>query len=60
MIEEEKIKMIAQQLLPSFIPKDAKIGQLTFNFTVPPTANCEVKFERDKDGKWLFLSGKTV
>ncbi|WP_146186515.1 hypothetical protein [Pedobacter sp. HMWF019] len=52
MIKEEQIKMIAETLLPGFIPKDQNIKELSFHFTVPPGQSFKVFFERKNKSEW--------
>ena len=51
-LSDQQIKLIAESLLPSFIPKDANESFLTFNFTAEGN-HYLVEFKRE--GKnWLF------
>ncbi|WP_316837623.1 hypothetical protein [Pedobacter nutrimenti] len=52
MIKEEQIKMIAETLLPGFIPKNQDAKELTFHFTVPPGQSFKVFFERKNNSEW--------
>jgi hypothetical protein len=52
MIKEEQIKMIAETLLPGFIPKNQDEKELSFHFTVPPGQSFKVFFERKNDSEW--------
>lgn len=44
--------MIAETLLPGFIPKDQDAKELTFHFTVPPGQSFKVFFERTNKSEW--------
>lgn len=55
MIKEEHIKMIAETLLPGFIPKDEEETELSFHFTVPPNQSFKVWYTKDKKSGWNFL-----
>jgi hypothetical protein len=57
---KEQIEAIANTLLPSFIPKDAKETTLSFHFTLPPDSSYKVYFERDGSSKWQFKSFETA
>jgi hypothetical protein len=52
MIKEEQIKIIAETLLPGFIPKDQGAKELSFHFTIPPGQSFKVFFERKSDSEW--------
>lgn len=46
MLKEEQIKIIADTLLPGFLPKDAAETELSFNFTVPPNQTYKVSYAK--------------
>ncbi len=53
---KDQIEAIANTLLPSFIPKDAKETSLSFHFTLQPDSSYKVFFEKDAKAKWQFIS----
>lgn len=53
-MKEEQIKMIAETLLPGFIPKDNAETELSFHFTVPPNQSFKVWFTKNSQSKWDF------
>jgi len=40
----DHIEFLAEQLLPQFIPKDAAVTTLSFQFTIAPDATYRVSF----------------
>ncbi|MET3114468.1 hypothetical protein AAKU52_002202 [Pedobacter sp. CG_S7] len=54
MMKEEQIKIIAETLLPGFIPKDVAETELSFHFTVPPNQSFKVWFTKNNQSKWAF------
>jgi hypothetical protein len=60
MHSKEQIEAIANTLLPSFIPKDAKETTLSFHFTLPPDFSYKVFFEKDGSSKWQFKTYETA
>ncbi|WP_432713042.1 hypothetical protein [Pedobacter sp.] len=60
MIKEEHIKMVAETLLPTFIPKDAAETELSFHFTLPPNESFKVYYTKNKQAKWDFQKYETV
>jgi len=59
MIKDEQIKIIADSLLSSFLPKDASVTELSFNFTVPPNHTYKVWYEKNKT-VWKFKKFEKV
>jgi len=54
MMKEEQIKIIAETLLPGFIPKNSTETELSFHFTVPPNQSFKVWFTKNSKSKWDF------
>jgi len=53
-MKEEQIKIIAETLLPGFIPKDDAETELSFHFTVPPNQSFKVWFTKNSKSEWDF------
>lgn len=60
MLKEEQIKMIAETLLPGFVPKDDTETELSFHFTVPPNKSYKVWYSRNKQLTWDFKKFEPV
>lgn len=54
MLKEEQIKMIAETILPGFVPKEEEETELSFHFTVPPNQSFKVWYQKDKKMGWQF------
>lgn len=52
---EEQIKLVANSILPGFIPKSPDEQTLSFHFTLPPKSY-KVNYQKDKSGQWVFIS----
>lgn len=57
---ETQIKLIADTLLPGFIPKDPGENKLTFHFTIPPNKSYKVQYEKNAKKEWEFMSFESV
>lgn len=57
---KEQVEKIANMLLPSFIPKDKTLNELTFHFTTPPNNNFKVWYEKKSTGDWQFIKYEEV
>lgn len=57
---EIQIKIIADTLLPGFIPKDKNETNLTFHFTIPPKSSYKVHYQRSNKDEWVFVSFEAV
>lgn len=55
----DHIQILAQQLLPKFIPKDASATTLTFQFTLAPATTYRVTFDKVKND-WIFKAYEVV
>jgi hypothetical protein len=55
MASGQQIQIIADTLLPSFIPKDTDIEELTFHFTLPPDNSYKVWYKKTEKSKWEFV-----
>lgn len=55
-----QIQLIADTLLPSFLPKDPAEKKLSFNFTLPPDDTYLVKYEKSVKAEWEFISFEKV
>ncbi|MNL01154.1 hypothetical protein D3C87_1216150 [compost metagenome] len=56
MHSEEQIKLIADTLLPGFIPKDAHLQEFSFHFTIPPSNSYKVWYKKNTKGEWSFTA----
>lgn len=56
MQSEIQIKLIADTLLPGFIPKDPGENELTFHFTIPPDKSYKVHYKKNAKNEWTFIS----
>lgn len=57
---EAQIKMIADTLLPGFIPKSADQKELTFHFTIPPNHSYKVSYQKNAENQWIFSGYEAV
>lgn len=57
---ETYIKMIADTLLPGFIPKSPDENELTFHFTIPPNKNYKVWYKKTAKNDWEFSGFEPV
>ena len=51
---ESQIKLIADTLLPGFIPKNANEKELSFHFTIPPNKSYKVWYKKGAKNEWEF------
>ena len=51
---EAQIKLIADTLLPGFIPKSPDEKELTFRFTIPPNNSYKVSYQKNAENEWEF------
>jgi hypothetical protein len=56
----EQVEKIANILLPSFLPKDKTVNELTFHFTIPPNDNYKVWYEKKGNADWKFVKYEEV
>jgi len=52
---ETQIRLIADTLLPGFIPKDPEEKELTFYFTIPPNKSYKVHYQKKSEKEWIFI-----
>lgn len=52
---KEQIEAMASSIMEHFIPKNPDETILTFHFTIPPSHNYKVKYEKDAKGVWNFI-----
>ena len=55
-----QLQMIADTLLPGFLPKDPEENELTFHFTVPPNQTYKVSYRKSAKKEWEFISAEKV
>ena len=60
MHSEEQIKLIADTLLPGFIPKDPEEKELAFHFTIPPNKSYKVWYDKNTKNEWEFIGFEAV
>ena len=53
---KEQIEATANSIVNHFIPKNAAETKLSFHFTIPPSSNYKVNYEKDAKGNWNLLS----
>ena len=52
---KEQVEATANSIVKHFIPKNPDETSLSFHFTIPPSSNYKVNYERDKKGAWIFI-----
>lgn len=52
---KEQIEATANSIVHHFIPKNPDESTLSFHFTIPPSANYKVNYEKDAKGVWNFV-----
>lgn len=57
---EAQIKLIADTLLPGFIPKSPDEKELTFHFTIPPNKSYKVWYKKNAKNIWEFTGFEPV
>jgi hypothetical protein len=53
---KEQIEATANSIVHHFIPKDVAENKLSFHFTIPPSSNYKVNYEKDAKGNWNLVS----
>ncbi|MFD0939218.1 hypothetical protein [Pedobacter boryungensis] len=53
---KDQIEATANSIMQHFIPKDAAEQKLSFHFTIPPSSNYKVSYEKDAKGNWNFVA----
>ncbi len=53
---KEQIEGTANAIMEQFIPKDEAVQQFSFYFTIPPSSNYKVSYERVDRKKWVLVS----
>ncbi|TCC94346.1 hypothetical protein EZ428_06135 [Pedobacter frigiditerrae] len=53
---KELIEATANAIKDHFIPKNADEKSFSFHFTIPPSSNYKVSYEKDAKGKWSFVA----
>lgn len=57
---ETQIKLIADTLLPDFIPKDPEEKELIFHFTIRPRNSYKVHYQKNDKNEWSFVGFEAV
>ena len=52
---KEQIEATANAIKDHFIPKNTEEQSFSFNFTIPPSSNYKVNYERGKNGDWSLV-----
>ena len=52
---KEQIEATANSIVSHFIPKNLEETTLSFHFTIPPSSNYKVRYEKDAKGNWNFV-----
>ncbi|MGV3546455.1 MAG: hypothetical protein ACO1N4_05285 [Pedobacter sp.] len=52
---KEQIEATANSIVNHFIPKNQEETTLSFHFTIPPSSNYKVSYEKDSKGNWNFV-----
>lgn len=52
---KEQIEATANSIMKHFIPKNPDETSLSFHFTIPPSYNYKVNYEKDAKGEWNFV-----
>jgi hypothetical protein len=55
MASGQQIQIIADTLLPGFIPKDTDTKELIFHFTLPPNNSYKVWYKKTDKSQWEFI-----
>lgn len=53
---KEQVAATADAIVNHFIPKNPEETKLSFHFTIPPSSNYKVSYEKDAKGNWNFSS----
>ncbi|WP_316746759.1 hypothetical protein [Pedobacter gandavensis] len=57
---ESHIQMVADTLLPGFLPKDPNETILVFHFTLPPNESFKVEYLKSAKNVWEFSKSEKV
>lgn len=57
---KEQIEATANAIMQHFIPKDNTEKQFSFHFTIPPSSNYKVKYEKNEKQSWVLISYETA
>ena len=52
---KEQIEATADSIMNHFIPKNPEEKTLSFHFTIPPSSNYKVNYEKNTKGEWSFI-----
>jgi hypothetical protein len=52
---KEQIAATANAIKDHFIPKNTDEKSFSFHFTIPPSSNYKVSYEKDTKGNWNFI-----
>lgn len=62
MYSAPQIELVANSLLPKFIPKDECLTEFSFNFTLAPNNTYKVYYEKPtkKNAVWTYIKFEEV
>ncbi|WP_026896869.1 hypothetical protein [Daejeonella oryzae] len=63
MHSSQQVKLIADSLLETFLPKDENQNSITFNFTIAPKKTYRVNYEKKEvkgKAEWTFVNYSEV
>jgi len=52
---KEQIEATANAIKDHFIPKNTEVKIFSFHFTIPPSSNYRVDYEKDVKGNWNLV-----
>lgn len=52
---KEQVEATANAIVQQFVPKDPMAQQFSFHFTIPPSSNYRVDYQKDQNGNWTFI-----
>ena len=53
---KEQIEATANAIMQHFIPKNIDEKQFSFHFTIPPSSNYKVSYEKNEKMEWILVS----
>jgi hypothetical protein len=52
---KEQIEATANAIMQHFIPKDEAEKEFSFHFTIPPSSNYKVNYEKNQKQVWVLV-----
>ena len=53
---KEQIEATANAIMQHFIPKNSEEKHFNFHFTIPPSSNYKVSYEKTEKQGWVFVN----